>query len=331
MSSQNASVSKMSDGQDTCQFGLEYPAETMASNDEEPEYDARDYICYSLLSHLDAEQNEGRSIVRTQFLKLSCIADRILKEDYDRDVELPRYWYQYGEILNETPLNSTTYNVSYAEWDDRTRVVSPAPGITTDAFDVDPTEKEDIDRVVGHVARKFANDDSDSIKDHQYEQYAPTSFIQAFDEFREYIGDQEAQNTSLSDFGDNAVPAAEDEAKEKLDALLTTYPEDQYSTMYKLFLRWEDTTRLLLDHEDFDQLEPLLEDFWETFSQVELRHHHEQHTPNDQKLRWRSNQDDLVAGFRSKLSEVRDEVLLQRETSGVLDSMTETGFPEEYS
>lgn len=303
----------------------------MVSNDEEPEYAARDYLCYSLLAQLDAEQNEGRSIVRTQFLKLTCIADRILEEDHGRDVELPRYWYQYGEILNETPLNSSTYNVSQANWSDRARVVSPAPGITADAFDVDPPEKEDIDRVVSHVARKFANDDSESIKDYQYEQYAPTTFIKTFDEFREFIGNQESQNTSLSDFGENTIPASEDEAKEKLDDLLGAYPEEQYSTMYKLFLRWEDTTRLLLDHEDFDQVEALLEDFWETFSQVELRHHHEQHTPNNQKLHWQSEQDDLVTGFRSKLSEVRDEVLLQRETSGVLDSMTETGFPEEYS
>jgi hypothetical protein len=303
----------------------------MVSTDKEPEYTARDYLCYALLEQLDAKQHDGRSIVRTQFLKLTCIADRILEEDYDQDLELPRYWYQYGEILNETPLNSSTYNVSQAEWNDQTRIVSPAPGITSDAFDLDVDEKEDIDRVVSRVVRKYANDESDLIKQDQYEQYAPTPFVQSFDEFRGFVGDQEAQNTSLTDFINEDVPAAEEEAKDRLDTLVASYPEELYSTMYKLFLRWEDTTRLLIDYEDFDQVESLLKDFWETFSQVELRHHHEQHTPREQKLRWHDDQDELIAGFRAKLSEVREDVLLQRETSGVLDSMTEAGFPEEYS
>jgi len=292
----------------------------------EDDLDARDYLCYTLLEELEAAQ-PGRSITRTQFLKLTCIADRRLKDEHDLDIELPRYWYQYGEILNEQPISNSTYTMTSGPWGGKK--IQPSPGISKNSFFIPPEISQAIYSVVHGVVSEFANEDADKIKNHQYEKYAPSGFIRRFDEFRSFLNDQDQQNASLADFGRGSLQSPEDEAYELLDELLAEYPVDLYSEMHQLFLRWEDTTRLLIEEGDFDKAESLLEDFWETFSKVELRHRHGQNTPESQKVRWLNERDDEIANLGDRLTEIREDVLFDREPNGILQTVAETDLSED--
>lgn len=292
------------------------------SREDEAGLDAHEFLCYLLLRELDDRQREGRSVTRTQFLKLPCIADRLLSDRFDVDVELPRYWYRYGEILNEQPLDGHYYTVTPGEWGGHS--VQPAPGITEDAFDVPETVEQPVRTVVRDVVGKFANQQSETVKEYQYEQHAPNRFVVLFDEFREFVRNQDQQNAALSDFADRALESPEKQGKEHLDELLAEYPPDLYSDMYDLFLRWEDTTRLLVEDGAFDRVEELLEDFWETFSKVELRFHHGQNTPIEQRRRWSEARDDEITGFDRRLGEVRESILVTREPGEVVGSLLES-------
>lgn len=292
----------------------------------EDDLDARDYLCYTLLEELEAAQ-PGRSITRTQFLKLTCIADRRLEEQHDLDIELPRYWYQYGEILNEKPISNSVYTETTGEWGGRK--IQPSPGISRSSFYISPDISQAVYSVVHDVVGKFANDDAETIKDYQYQQYAPSGFIRRFDEFRSFLENQDEQNASLADFGSGSLQPPEEEAYELLDTLLAEYPVDLYSDMHRLFLRWEDTTRLLIEAGDFDTAENLLEDFWETFSKVELRHHHGQHTPESQEVRWLNEREDEIANLGTRLTEIREEQLSDRESNGILQTVAKTDLSED--
>lgn len=297
------------------------------STEKEGGLGPQDYLCYCILRELDTYQREGRSVTRTQFLKLPCIADHYLYDDHELDIGLPRYWYQYGEIVNEQPLSSSYYNVTPGEWGGHQ--VQPAPGISSDAFDVSEDVQQHISSVVRRVVSQFANQDSKEVKDFQYKNHAPNSFVRSFDEFREFVLNQDQQNASLADFSQGSVQSMEERGKEYLDELLMEYPADQYSDMYDLFLRWEDTARLLIDDGEFNDIEDLLGDFWETFSKVELRFQHAQNTPKEQKVRWMNERNEEINSFNIRLSEVRKDVLADRETSNIFESVTQSGTPDD--
>lgn len=294
------------------------------SDEEHTQSDARDFLCYQLLDQLDDAQNDGRSITRTQFLKIVPIADRILSNEYDLEVGVPRYWYMYGEILNEEPLNGGYYTTTDAPWGGK--AVELAPGITSDTFDVANDVQRDIYEVARRLASTFSNEKTDELKEHQYQEYAPTDFITAFDNFRSFISDTDQQNTTLDNFrSQESSYSRVTEAKELLDDVFVAYPEDMYDEMYDVFLEWEDTTRLLLEQQSsFSDIESLLSDFWETFSKVELRLCHEQNTPREQKMSWVEEREDVKHEFRDRLIEIREQALAERESSSVLESVADS-------
>jgi len=150
--------------------------------------------------------------------------------------------------------------------------------------------------------------------------------VTAFDDFRSFVSDTDRQSTTLSSFtsGEDSY-SREREASKLLDDVLVAYPEDTYDEMDDVFLEWEDTTRLLLEREaPFDAVENLLSDFWETFSKVELRLRHEQNTPCEQKAEWIDERDDVKRAFRDRLSDIREDLLTDRESSNVLESVAES-------
>lgn len=294
------------------------------SDEEQTEYDARDFLCYQLLKQFDDAQRDGRSITRTQFLKIAPIADRILADEYDRSVGLPRYWYMYGEVLNEKPLSGGYYTTTDGPWGGK--AIELAPGTTFDTFDIADDVRRDVHEVARKLADDFANESTDKLKAYQYQKYAPTSFITAFDDFREFISDTDQQSTTLDSFttGESSY-SRETEALELLDEVLVEYPEETYDEMYDVFLEWEDTTRLLLQQEAaFGAIESLLSDFWETFSKVELRLRHEQNTPQEQKIEWIDERNDVKREFRDRLTEIREEALTDRDPSNELEAVAES-------
>lgn len=293
------------------------------SDEEQTEYGMHDFLCYQLLEQLDDAQRDGRSVTRTQFLKIAPIADRVLSNEYGRDIGLPRYWYMYGEVLNEKPLSGGYYTTTDAPWGGK--AIELAPGVDLETFNVDEAVRRDVHEVARRLAKNFANESTDRLKAYQYQEYAPKAFIVEFDEFREFLSDTGQQSTTLSSFTDGSSYSPTTEAQELLDSVLVEYPEDTYDEMYEVFLEWEDTTRLLLERDaSFEEIESLLSDFWETFSKVELRLHHEQNTPHEQKIEWLDERDDVKRQFRNRLTEVREGLLTGHESNGDLESVADS-------
>jgi hypothetical protein len=281
--------------------------------------DSAEYLCYELLRQLDRRQNEGRSVTITQFRKLTAVADRLLAEEHGAETGLPRYWYRYGEVANNEALGDDVFTISPAQWGGKK--VSVAPGVTDGQFSVGEDYRSAVHEVVRTLVSEFGNERSELIKQRQYEEFAPNEFVSAFDAFRSYIQSTDQHTPTLDSFvSGRDSTSREDEALERLDDLLVLYPKELYDQMYDLFLDWEDTVRLLLEQErSFEEIDDIQEDFWRTFSRVELRIHHQQNTPSEQLARWMEERDDLRSAYESKLRELRDDLLSGREQSGELD------------
>jgi len=201
------------------------------------EYDAADYLSYRLLERLLSAQHDGRDVVKTQFWKLPCIADRHLKDELSVDVGLPRYWYQYGEILNVNAVSDGLFmEKEDTDWDGTRMVLSP--GVDDSQFEIDDEERKSVDRAVHKVVSDFANEDSEVVKQYQYKKYSPTEFIQIFDEFRQQL-EVEEPSTTLSDF-DAGGETPSQVALNILGDVYETYPKEVYDDGYSLFLRWEE-------------------------------------------------------------------------------------------
>ena len=286
-------------------------------------YTAADYLSFKVLEKLVQAQRDGRAVTKTQFWKLPCIVDRHLEETTDEDVGLPRYWYQFGEVLNVNAVNSGLFVEQEDERWGGTRV-EPSPGVSDDRFELDEETKEKLDGTIHEVVLKFANEDSETVKQYQYDEYAPNEFIRQFDVFRQKLNVEE-HSTTLADFGEGGETPSEIAIK-ALDDVYDAYPEDLYDDGYPLFLRWEDTTRMILEKDDLESAKSLADSFWETFSKIELRLKHEKNTPEEQIARWVREKPELVSNFRSRLSNVREDVLTDNEKDGedVLDSVSES-------
>ncbi|MCX2818041.1 hypothetical protein EGH25_01555 [Haladaptatus sp. F3-133] len=286
-------------------------------------YDAADYLSYRLLERLLKAQHDGRDVTKTQFWKLPCIADRYLQDELDINVKLPRYWYQYGEILNASAVSDGLFMEKEDTAWEGTRIVL-SPGIDDSQFEIGDRDRVGVDRAVHKVVSDFANEDSHRLKGYQYRKYSPTEFIRVFDEFRQQLK-MEEPSTTLSDFGEGGEAPSE-LALKTLDDVYGTYPKDMYGEGYSLFLRWEDTVRMVLEGDDIETASSLTESFWETFSKIELRLKHEQNTPEAQMLRWEQEKSTVISEFRNRLSNIRGDVLAERDDNGdrVLDTISES-------
>lgn len=285
--------------------------------------DAADYLSYRLLERLLKAQHDGRDVVKTQFWKLPCIADRYLQDELNVNVELPRYWYQYGEVLNVNAVSDGLFMEKEDTSWGGTRMALP-PGVEDSQFDIEDEERKSVDRAVHKVVSDFANEDSDVVKEYQYENYSPTEFIQVFDEFRQQL-EVEEPSTTLSDFGEGGETPSQ-VALDILDDVYRIYPKEIYDEGHSLFLRWEDTVRMVLEDEDLETASSLTESFWEAFSKIELRLKHEQNTPEAQMRKWEREKSDVISDFRNRLSNIRGDVLTDRDSDGdmVLDTVSES-------
>lgn len=290
-------------------------------SDQSGELGPQEYLGYRLIVKI--KERSKRQISRSKFLKLNCIADRFLRDELDTDIGLPRYWYKYGEIMDEQSINGEFYHAPAA------RGYSGQQYLTSreyddDEFDIDEETREKINDAVEWTALRFAKRNADEIKNYQYQVQAPKEFIRAYSELRERLDVSNLeQQTVLGQF-----PSGEEGNKELatdlLDEMLLTYPKDEYDTIYDLYLRWDDTARLLIEDEpDFDALNEFLDEFIEALSKVELRFEHSEHVPEERMERWREERDDALDDFEATLRERRKELLRDRDPSGELERVAE--------
>lgn len=281
----------------------------------------REYLGYQLIVRI--KERSSRQISRSKFLKLYCIADRYLRDELSTDIGLPRYWYKYGEILDEQSINNEFYHAPSARGYAGQQYLTSRP-YEDEEFDLDADTRRRIDEAVVWTALRFGKRNAEQIKNHQYNVHAPGQFIHAYSELRERLdvtsrGEQAILGQFTGGERDN-----QEFVRDLLDEMLLTYPKDEYEVMYELYLRWDDTARLILaDEQDYDALNRFLDEFIEALSKIELRFHHSVNLPSHRLERWQAERDHVLAEFEETLEKRRADLLSGRESSGELEKVAD--------
>jgi hypothetical protein len=289
---------------------------------EEPEFGEPEFLGWILLQQL--KEQSGDQISRSKFLKLCCIADRRLLDAHEYDVGLPRYWYMYGELANEHEFSGRFYNAPQAiGWDGQQYIPKPLP---VDAFDVSDEALELIPRAVRWTVREFGRENVEGIKQHQYEEHAENEFIQAYSELRWLLSTVDlGSQERLENYGSGGE-SNEEYLKRQLDEMMTAYPDDEerYEEMKTLYLRWDDTVRLMVDQSvEYSRIAEFLDDFIQALSKVVLRFIYNQNISDERLADWEEDAADEKAEFTTHLKEVRSELLRDRSRSTELDRVSD--------
>jgi len=290
------------------------------SEDESGELGPWEYLGYKLIVKI--KERSKRQISRSKFLKLNCVADRYLQDELDYDIGLPRYWYKYGEILDEHATNREYFHAPSARGFSGQQYLTSRE-YADDEFDITDEEKELIDEAVDWTALRFAKRNVEQIKAYQYQTHAPKEFIRAYSELRELLTADLEEQALLTQFSMGDA-SNQELVIDLLDEMLMTYPKQRYEDMYGTYLRWDDTARILIeDDPDFAALKEFLDDFIEILSKAELRFEHASNVPEYRLDRWWSERDDIMNDFERELENRRTKLLKNPEPSGELESVAE--------
>jgi len=291
----------------------------MGDEEESGQLGAPEYLGYQLIVKI--KERSKRQISRSKFLKLNCIADRFLHDELNTDIGLPRYWYKYGEILDEQSINGEFYHAPsargfYGQQYLTSREYSP------DEFNITEEESERIEDAAEWTALRFAKRNAEQIKSHQYRAHAPKEFIRAYSELRERLDVSNLQEQTILGYFAEGEDGNKELVFDLLDEMLLTYPKDEYDSIYNLYLRWDDTARMLVEEEGgFDTLNEFLDEFIEALSKTELRFEHSANVPEQRLERWREQREDTLEEFEETLQKHRRELLAGQEPSGELEKV----------
>jgi hypothetical protein len=289
---------------------------------EDSTFGEPEFLGWLLLQRLKAQSND--QISRSKFLKLCCIADRRLIDSWEYEVGLPRYWYMYGELTNEHEFGGRFYNAPMAiGWDGQQYLPKE---MNVDEFDVSEEGLEAIHNVVDWTVREFGRKNVEEIKQHQYEEYAENEFIRQYSQLRWLLntidlGKQERLQNYASGGESN-----EEYLKRQLDGMMAAYPDDEerYDEMKTLYMRWDDTVRLMVDQSvEYSRIAEFLDDFIEALSKVVLRFAYNQNISEERLADWEVDAAEEQEAFTSKLSDVRSELLRGRSRSTELDRVSD--------
>jgi len=285
--------------------GSDYPV-FMASEQQlgEPEY-----LGWRLLVRL--KEQSGDQISRSKFLKLCCLTDRHIREEYDYDVGLPRYWYMYGELGSQHEFSERFFNAPSAlGWDGQQYL--PKRDIRPSDFDLTDEGLRAIEDGTADIVSRWGRENVETIKQYQYEEHAPNGFIPAYSELRWQLQNVDLENQArLDEF--STGESTEEYIRRLLDQMVEAYPDEEYSEMHGLFLRWDDTMRMMLDSSpDYGALEEFLDQFIKTLSKVVLRFEHSSNISEERREEWQSEARAVKADFEKKLRERRRSLIRDR-------------------
>lgn len=283
---------------------------------------AVEYLGHQLLVH---HQEQRGLVPKTVFHKLWCISARHLQDNYETDIGLPRYWYKYGEMADEQSVGDEFYAAPSAPWGGQ--AYKPVWELEAEDFDISSEERELIDSTVKWTLNRFKRRNSRYLESYQYQAYSPNNFIRAYSELREHLQYLDLDSQDVLTQHEFEVDTNEELVTAYLDELVITYPEndEDFASLQTLFLRWDDTARLLLERESaYEDLDTFLDIFVETLSQAVLQLKYNEHVPDEQLSRWESEADDAISDFETHIDNYRTELLEDREMSGVLESFAET-------
>jgi len=287
------------------------------TDETETELGESEYLGYLMLEHLYEVDN--RPVSRSKFWKLCCIADRSLVEDEGLDIGFPRYWYKYGELAAVHDISREFFNAPSARfWSGQEFHLDRE--IPPHEFDVNPPVRETIQQVVKRTVDRFGKSSVDEIKAHQYRKQAPNDFIESYSRMRAQF---EAVNLNQQELLVEHTDAGTDGYFEQmLDEMLDTFPRRRYGDVLELYLRWDDTMRLMLEADaDFTELHDFLDFFIEKLSEIVLRFEHNSNISASRLDAWEETRPVSKEELAEEISAVRREYLLATEPSGELEKV----------
>jgi len=269
---------------------------------------------------MDRASGGNKIIYETEFNKLCYLAYKQLEEEgYANEVKLPMRWYQFGMELWGQP---EAYGVIYQGDSRGTRVTRQT--LSDRVFDIGNELKGAIHKVARQLAGNYKNTyGTDKIVDDSYEDYAPTEFVREYHEFRSVFEDLEEGQSSLASFANDESP--EDHistVRPHLERLVKSYPRSKYDEAHSQFRQWDSVTRQLAKNGDLDAMESLASDFWEMFSRVELRIHHQIDIPSNDQADWILERPRHKDAFEKTLREYRQIALERRDDTDHLDRVS---------
>ncbi|MFB6228164.1 MAG: hypothetical protein ABEH88_06250 [Halobacteriales archaeon] len=249
------------------------------------------------------KERSDDQISRSKFLKLCCIADRRLLE------------HEFSDRF---------YNALLAiGWDGQQYI---SKRLHVDLFDVSEDGLELIPKAVRWTVREFGGKNVEEIKQYQYEEHAENEFIRKYSELRWLLstidlGSQERLQNYASGGESN-----EEYLERQFDEMIAAYPDDEgrYDDMKTLYLRWDDTVRLMVDQSvEYSRIAEFLDDFIQALSKVVLRFAYNQHISEDRIAEWEEDAAEAKSEFTTRLKTVRSELLRNRSRSTELDRVSE--------
>lgn len=269
---------------------------------------------------MDRASGGNKIIYETEFNKLCYLAYKQLEEEgYANEVKLPMRWYQFGMELWGQP---EAYGVIYQGDSRGTRVTRQT--LSDRVFDIGNELKGAIHKVARQLAGNYKNTyGTDKIVDDSYEDYAPTEFVREYHEFRSVFEDLEEGQSSLASFANDESP--EDHistVRPHLERLVKSYPRSKYDEAHSQFRQWDSVTRQLAKNGNLDAMESLASDFWEMFSRVELRIHHQIDIPSNDQADWILERPRHKDAFEKTLREYRQIALERRDDTDHLDRVS---------
>lgn len=274
----------------------------------DPDFGASEYLCYRLLVALD--DAAPNAISRSKFHKLSCLTDRYLESHLDHDLRFPRYWYVYGEVVDEQTLDGDFYLAPSAKYWSGRRYL-PAEDVHDWQFDVSRERRAVVDEAVEWAVETFARSNAEAIGKHLYREHVPNEFVRTYSDLRRQLGRVNLnEQSTLGDFSTNTL-TTRGYVVDSLETMVDTYPREDYPEAYELFLEWYETVELLLgaDDPDYEAVAEFLDSFVTMLAKVELRFHHRRHIPDERIKVWEDERLDVKESFAEKLTEKRRELL----------------------
>jgi len=280
------------------------------------------FLCHQVLRQMERASDGNKIVYETEFNKLCFLACKELEEDgFADEVQLPMRWYQFGMEVWGQP---EAFGVLYQSDDRGTKVIPQT--LSDSAFSL----REDLREAIHRVARKLAGEykhsyGTDIIVDDSYDDYAPTSFVNSYHEYRKIIEGLEPNQQSLTQFLDSEPSEGHiSTVRPHLEMLVSDYPQSMYDEAYPEFKQWDSVVRQLAKNGDVEAVISLSEAFWEMFSRVELRVHHNVDIPAETLADWILERDKHKESFRSQLTEYREVALEEREETNHLEQISES-------
>lgn len=269
---------------------------------------------------MDRASDGNKIIYETEFNKLCYLAYKGLEEEgYAGEVSLPMRWYQFGMELWGQP---EAYGVIYQGDDRGTQVTRQT--LSDRAFDVREELQSAIYKVARHLAGEYKDTyGTDKIVDDSYEDYAPTEFVLKYHEFRSVFDNlEEGQSSLMSFLNDDSPEDHISTIRPHMEQLVEWYPRSKYDEAYTLFRRWDSVTRQLAKNGNLDAMEALASDFWEMFSRVELRIHHNIDVPSEDQADWILERPRHKDAFEETLKQYREIALNGRDDTDHIDRVS---------